>query len=229
MENERKLQIEVGSYISGLLRTYFGKGPKSVYVAIKSPYIIMHFRDFVTPMDKFLLQQNETKRILETREMLMENMKKEVVDELWEIGELNVTAIYSDWNLENKTGIIIGKLDGNEKDQSLTWPKDLDEEAFRNQLIEASILSEKSPEDQEIYWLDHRTILVQRSNILLPIEKELINNGHAEELKRAKWELEQKILSGLEFEDILKRPVSEAFLDWDFAEDVGYIVFIVKS
>ncbi|MDN7242678.1 Na-translocating system protein MpsC family protein [Planococcus sp. N028] len=223
-----KLQKEVGSYISSLMRTYFGKGPTSVHVTINRPFITIHFRGFITPMEKFLLKQNEERRVLETRDMLMDNMKAEVVQELKEIGKLELKEIYSDWNLDKKTGVVIGVIDEEVDRQTFEWPDDLSEKNFQEQLIKANILSEKAPDEQETYWLDNRTILVRRAKFLLPIEKELIKNGHIEELKRAKWQLEQKVLSEMEFEPFLKRTIAETFLDWDFEEDLGYIVFILK-
>lgn len=228
MIQEKKLQKEVGSYISALLRTYFGKGPTSVHVTINRPFITIHFRGFITPMEKYLLQQNEGQRILETRDMLMDNMRAEVVQQLKEIGKIELKELYSDWNLEKKTGVIIGVIDGEVDKRTLKWPDALDEKDFQKQLIKASILSEKAPEELETYWLDHRTILVRRSHFLLPIEKELIKNGHVEELKRAKWQLEQKVLSETKFEPILEKAIVETFIDWDFENDLGYIVFILR-
>ncbi|PSL41405.1 uncharacterized protein YbcI [Planomicrobium soli] len=228
MKLEKKPHKEVGSYISALMRTYFGKGPTSVHVTLSPPFITIHFRGFITPMEKFLLQQNEERRVLETRDMLMDNMKEEVVQELKNISKLELNEIYSDWNLEQKTGIVIGVFDGDVDKSTLEWPDEVSEEKFQDKLIKANILSEKAPEELETYWLDNRTILVRRSNFLLPIEKELIKRGHVEELKRAKWQLEQKVLGNIEFEPILKRLISETFLDWDFERDLGYIVFILK-
>ncbi|TWT25142.1 DUF2294 domain-containing protein [Planomicrobium sp. CPCC 101110] len=228
MKLEKKPQKEVGSYISALMRTYFGKGPTSVHVTISRPFITIHFRGFITPMEKFLLQQNEERRVLETRDMLMDNMKEEVIQELKSIGELELNEVYSDWNLQKKTGIVIGVIDEEVDKSKFKWPDGFNEKKFQEQLIKASILSEKAPEEQETYWLDNRTILVRRSNFLLPIEKELIRHGHTEELKQAKWQLEQKVLGEIEFEPVLNRLISETFLDWDFDDDLGYIVFILK-
>jgi uncharacterized protein YbcI len=228
MKQDMKLQREVGSYISALIRTYFGKGPTSVHVTISRPFITIHFRGFITPMEKFLLQQNEVRRVLETRDMLMENMREEVVQELRKIGKIELKEIYSDWNLEKKTGVVIGVIDEKVDKTTLEWPDKLSKKQFQEKLIQATILSEKPPEELETYWLDNRTILVRREKFLLPIEKELIKNGHVEELKRAKWQMEQKVLSELDFEPILNRPIAETFLDWDFKNDLGYIVFILK-
>jgi uncharacterized protein YbcI len=228
MKQEKKLQQEVGSYISALLRTYFGKGPTSVHVTISRPFITIHFRGFITPMEKFLLQQNEEQRILETRHVVMDNMKAEVIEELKKIGELELKELYSDWNLKKKTGVVIGVIDEPIDKSTLAWPDVVSEKNFQEELIKASIISEKPPEEQETYWLDNRTILVRRSGILLPIEKELIKNGHADYLKRAKWQMEQKILSEIEFEPILNKMIAETFLDWDFEKDLGYIVFVLK-
>src|SRR5690606_34465422 len=49
MPNEKTIHTEVGSYISTLLRDHFGKGPTSVFVTVKPPFITIHLRGFLAP------------------------------------------------------------------------------------------------------------------------------------------------------------------------------------
>lgn len=192
MKNGKSLESEISGYISTLLRQKFGKGPTSVYVTLARPFLTIHFRGFIAPMEKILLQKQEEKRILETRDLLMNDLASEIKLQLYKLTELDIESLYADWNLENETGIIFAKLSDEEGLPAGEWPKDVNEEEFYKGIEKASELSEKLPEKTTIHWLSDRTILVVRENILVPIEKELIRNGFTEELKLAKRPLEKK-------------------------------------
>lgn len=56
---KNSVQAEIASYIGKLLRDNFGKGPSSVYVSLKKPFITIHLRDFLAPMERVLLSQGE--------------------------------------------------------------------------------------------------------------------------------------------------------------------------
>lgn len=229
MRNEKTVQTEIGAYASALLRDYFGKGPTSVYVSISPPFVTIHFRGFMTPVEKVLLKQNETRRIIETRDLLMNDIRGAVKKELWKIGRLKVNEIYADWNLEKQTGLIIGVMDESTTPNATSWPDDSNEKKFREELIKASIITEKQPKSSTSYWLNDRTVLVERFDILIPIEKELINDGFIEELKLSKRHLEHRVLRELPLEETLNRLIDEIFLCWDFSRNVGYVIFILEA
>lgn len=228
MPQDKPLQAEISSYISSLLRANFGKGPTSVFVSIKRPYITIHFRGFLAPMEAILLKQNEFQRVLQTRDLLMNNLRSEIILELWKIASLEVKEIYADWNLENKDGMIVAVLDGEPTEETYEWPEEIDQKAFENVIEAASLKAEKVPGRTETFWLNDRTILVKRSAILVRIEKELIDKGFAEELKLAKRPLEHKVISEVPIEEVLKRNVTGMFVDWNFDEDISYSVFILS-
>ncbi|TWT00155.1 Na-translocating system protein MpsC family protein [Planomicrobium sp. CPCC 101079] len=228
MSTEKTIQTEIGSYISTVLRQHFGKGPTSVYVTLNRPFITVHFRGFLLPMEANLLKQNETKRVLETRDLMMEDLKPAIIQGLKRVAALEVKELYADWNLEKKTGMIIAVLDEELDENVLKWPDGLDEKAFREQLEQASNKAEKIPGRTETYWLSDRTVLVRRSEILIRIEKALIRNGFTEELKIAKRPLEHEVLQEVQLEAALNRRISETFLDWNFDTDVSYIVFLLE-
>ncbi|RLQ84929.1 hypothetical protein [Planomicrobium sp. Y74] len=79
-----------------------------------------------------------------------------------------------------------------------------------------------------IYWLSDRTILIRRSGIMVRIEQKLIKNGFVEELRLAKGPLELQVLEEVNLEDALKRTISEIFLEWNFENDVSYIVLLLE-
>jgi uncharacterized protein YbcI len=228
MTKDKSIQTEVGGYVSNLLRTHFGKGPTSVYVSFNRPFLTVYFRGFIVPMEKILIKQNEAHRVLETRDLLFNEMKEEVRQELWASSQLDVKEFYADWHLENETGMIIAILNENMTEEIGEWPAGLDKTAFIDELIKASEQAEKKPESTEAYWLNDRTLLVRRTQILVAIEKELIRNGFGETLKLAKRPLEHKVLNKVPIEKALNRKVVETFVDWNFEADEAYLVFILE-
>ncbi|SDN98627.1 Na-translocating system protein MpsC family protein [Alkalicoccus daliensis] len=230
MTKDRPLEAEVGGYITSMLRTNFGKGPTSVYVTLKPPFFTVHLRGFLAPMEKILLKQNETERVLETRDMLMQEMQQEIKHQLWDQAKLDVREIYADWQLENETGVIFGVLkQGQQEEKEWPWPEDVNREELTEKLKKASKNAEKTPVVTEVFWLNDRTILVKRSGILVRIEKELIKRGVIEDLKLAKRPLERRVLIEVGLEETLKRHVDDYFVDWDFENDLGYTVITLQT
>ncbi len=124
--------------------------------------------------------------------------------------------------------MIIAILD-EESSETFEWPEYVDESAFVEKINIASCKGEKIPEKTEAFWLNDRTILVKRSGILVRIEKELIRNGFIEELKMTKRPLERQVMQEVQLETVLKRNISEIFIDWNFEEDISYIAFTLDS
>ncbi|MGB6408189.1 MAG: Na-translocating system protein MpsC family protein [Planococcus donghaensis] len=228
MAKDKTVQTEISGYISTLLRTHFGKGPTSVYVTITRSFIAIHLRGFMTPMEKLLLKQEESKRILETRDILINSLKGDIIKGLKRMNDLEVKELYADWNLEKETGLILGVLEEEPDKDAFKGPSDVDEEAFRDKIQQASNNAEKVPGCTEIYWLSDRMILVRRSGILIRIEKALIRNGFTEELKIAKRPVEHEVLQEVRLEEVLKRSISETFLNWNFDADLSYVVFLLE-
>ncbi|UTR10437.1 DUF2294 domain-containing protein [Evansella sp. LMS18] len=230
MPSETNIHSETARFISSMLRSNFGKGPASVYVTVKPPFFTAHIRGFIAPMEKILLRQKEYQRVLETRDLLMQDLKQEIILELWKTSALDVKQLYADWDLEKETGTIFGILqDGAGKEEDSFWPEELNKQEFIEGINRASILVQKKPGSTEAYWLNDRTILVRRKEILVPIEKELIRNGVIEDLKLSKRPLERRALKEVQLETILKRNISEYFVDWNFDKDEGFIVLILKK
>ncbi|WP_033541154.1 Na-translocating system protein MpsC family protein [Planococcus sp. CAU13] len=228
MAKEKSLESEVGGYISTVLRTHFGKGPTSVYVTFRHPFITIYFRGFLAPMEKLQVKQGESTRVLATRDLMMLDLNPEISQGLREVAGLEIKELYADWHLLEETGMIIGVVEEEATDIPENWPDDSNPEAVRGEIIEASNKAEKVPGRTDIYWLSDRTILIRRSGILVRIEKELIKNGLAEELKLSKRPLEHEVLGEVQLEDALKRTISEIFVDWDFEHDVSFIVVVLE-
>ena len=229
MAIEKTIQAQVGGYVSTLMRDHFGKGPTSVYVTIEPPFITVHLRGFLAPTEQILLKQLETRRVMETRDLLMNDLKAEIKLELWKIAEFDVQELYADWDLDKKTGLIIAVLDEKTTDQNLPWPENIDEKAVYQEINEASRKAQKTPESTEIVWLNDRTVLIKRLGIFVEIEKELIKGGFIEELKLVKRPLEQRLLSQANLNALFKKDILEVFVDWNFEGDRGYMVLLLEA
>ncbi|MDN3427613.1 Na-translocating system protein MpsC family protein [Microbacterium sp. APC 3898] len=229
MPNEKTIHTEVGSYISTLLRDHFGKGPTSVFVTVKPPFITIHLRGFLAPTEKILMKQQEHRRVLETRDLLMNQLVSDIKLELWKIGKIDIEDVYADWNLDDQTGMILAIMPDKTPAADFEWDSDIQVENIREEVMEASRKAQKTPESTELYWLNKRTLLIERSGIFVEIEKELIKGGFIEELKLVKRPLERRLILQTQIEAILGQPIMEVFLDWNFITDKGYIVLLLET
>ncbi|TWT09216.1 DUF2294 domain-containing protein [Planomicrobium sp. CPCC 101079] len=229
MPKERTIQTELGGYISTVLRKHFGKGPTSVYVTVQRPYLAIHFRGFISPIEKILLKQNEWKRVLKTRDLLVNELKPQILAEIQKVTELEFKELYADWNLPLETGMFLAISDEKPASKNLEWPKDLNKKLFHQKIEQINETAEKKPGYIESYWLSNRTLVMKRSEILVGIEKALIDEGYTEVLKLAKRPLERSLLEQAGLENVLRRDIIETFMDWNFDQDVGFVLFLLES
>lgn len=229
MSQEKTIQKEVSGFISSLVREHFGKGPTSVYVSVAQPFMTIHLRGCITPTEKILLKQNEKNHVFKIRDLIMDDLIGSIKLGIWKSVELDVNEVYADWNFENETGMIITILNEKEPRKALIWPDNIDKEQFRQEVIRVSIDGQKKPNSTEVFWLNDRTILIERTGIFVQIEKELIKNGFIEELKLAKRPLEYRLVRQSNLGSILQREIVETFVDWNFEEDKGYMVLMLNA
>lgn len=145
MQNAKTMQSEIGGYISTVIREHFGKGPTSVFVIVKSPFVIVHLRGFLSPTEKILLKKNEFKRVMEIRHLLIEELKPDICDAFSRASGEKVESIYSDWHLENQTGTLIGVMENRDAADGFDWQSDATQEALHDSVVAASRKAEKNP------------------------------------------------------------------------------------
>ncbi len=229
MTQEKAIHTEVGSYISTLLRNHFGKGPTSVYVTVKPPFIAIHLRGFLSPPEKILLEQQQHRKVLELRDLLMNHLNTNIKSDLRDIANLDIDDVYADWNLDAQTGLILAVLKDTSSAKDIEWDSTIASEPIRKAVEEASRKAQRIPDVTELYWLNNRMLLIERQGIFVEIEKELIRGGFTEELKLVKRPLERRLLLETEIQAILKQPILEVYLDWDFIRDKGYILILLEA
>lgn len=225
----KTIHKEIGGYISTLLRKQFGKGPTSIYVTINRPFILIHFRGFTTPMEKILLKQNEWKRVLETRNILLAELKPTIFQELMAIAGWEIQEFYVDWNLQLETGTFLGVMDEQPQKDHFPWPEDVNPDTLQSKLKAVNAIIQRKPGNTETYWLSDRILLIKWTKILSCIEKALIQEGYSEVLKLIKRPLERSLFDQAGLEMVLHREIQETFLDWNFESDVGYAVFVLEA
>ncbi|MGI2327997.1 DUF2294 domain-containing protein [Planococcus sp. YIM B11945] len=194
MPKEKTVQSDIGGYIANLMRENFGKGPSSVFVSITPNFISIYLRGCLTPAEKILLKQNQSQLVSKIRDLLMVEFVSEIKIGIWKLAELDVKEIYADWNFDKESGVLIATLDDKANISPVEWPEEVDQDAFIAEIIKKSIEVQKEPVPTDIHWLNDRSVLIERTGILVQIEKELIKIGFVEELKLAKRPLEYKFV-----------------------------------
>jgi uncharacterized protein YbcI len=224
-----KQSVEVSSYISKILRDYFGKGPESVHVSLGKTFIIVYIRNFLSPTEKVLLNQKQDESVQQTRDLVMHTLIPEIKAYIKIITGMEIREFYYDWGLHNKSAMFTGICTDT---SSIDFP--IQEEftgktELITEIINLSSESEKKPEEIYACQLNHRSILVIRNGILVRIEKQLIRQGMQEQLKLAKRTLEKGLLhNNNHFEGILDTKIIDIFVDWDFDLDKSVIVIVTN-
>ena len=228
MPQEKTVESIISGFTATILREHFGKGPSSVYVTIYKSFVCIQVRDFLAPMERILLDQNEKNRVLKTRDLLMVELMAEFKKNFWKEADLDVVELFADWNLDDHSGMILGVLE-EPKAHKLRWPEEVDEPALRKEVLRLSIAGQKEPDKTHFYWLSDRVLLIERIGIFTLLEKELIKNEFQEALKLAKRPLEYMLFAESEVPAIAKRPLIGTYVDWDFEEDKGYALLTFKK
>lgn len=218
-------QQAIASYIGKALQKHFGKGPTSVYVTFEPPFLTMSIRGFLMPFERILLSQKKEEQVEQTRELLMQEFFLAVRLQLEHETEHQISEFYFDWNLIQKTGMLWCILDTKTPyKHSFSWPEEIDQQLFEKKVNHFSTRGQKEPDEINTFWLNNRTVLIERIGVFVEIEKALIQKGFKEELKIAKRPLERQLVREEHFEEILFQKITDIFTDWDFTQDKGYMV-----
>lgn len=218
----------LASYTGKLLREHFGKGPESVLVSIGGPFISIYLRNFLTPPERVLIQQNHIKMVHQMREKLMQIVIPELTEYIDSILGIRPTETYYDWALWNQSGMITAicpnGFDSAELFESFPGKTELEEG-----LIRFSEETHKAPERLYSCELNNRMLLFIREGKPSAVENELIRLGQGELLRSVKRNLEKTCLEDDPlFEENLKRRVLDIFVDWNDALDKSVILLVTS-
>ncbi|MDM5336608.1 Na-translocating system protein MpsC family protein [Fictibacillus enclensis] len=217
------IEVQISSYIGKLLRDNFGKGPESAYVTIEHPFILIHIRNFISPMENALLKQGKESTVEETRETMLFSLVPEIQAYILALTETEYEKFYYDWNTANQSMMIAGVAKDNNLSQDDQNYKKKNE--VEKKINEISQLVQKWPEQTETWMINDRVLVSIRKGILVSIEKEMIQKGYAKPLKVTKRILEKKSFINDGIDTILGKKLTDVFCDWDFDSDTGLLVF----
>lgn len=211
---------QIAAFTGKLLRDRFGKGPESVHVSVGNYAIALHIRNFIGPVEKFLLNKEEEKAFRYTRELLMESLLPELKAYLEKEMDIRLEEVYYDWGLHNASGIIVGL----KADQTIEAEDYAGREALHNEVNRITGIVQKVPRKVYSWWMNPKTLIVVREGILILIEKELISTGFEEVLRTTKRKLEKRYFEEeTQLGGILGRTLADFYVDWDFDRDKSVI------
>ena len=221
------LEKEISGYIGRLLRENFGRGPSNVFCSISSPYVSVYVTNFLSPMEKTLMGNQQSVYVQKTRDLMMETLEKEITAFIEDHTEERVKEFYYDWNLDVKTGMFLFVLE-NEHPKNFEFYSNQD--GVHKEIDDLSMEIQKAPEHTFSKFLNERTLIIIRVGILISIEKEFIHLGFQETLKIAKRTLEKRVINDHKnnFEGFLNAQLVDYFVDWNFDKDKSYTLFIIK-
>ncbi|MFC0215580.1 Na-translocating system protein MpsC family protein [Paenibacillus chartarius] len=225
MEQTKIIESEIAKSIGRLLRDSFGKGPDAVFVSIGLPYVIAHLRNFLSPMEKVLIEQNQEPMLRLAREAVMRNLTPKIGAIFKEIAQLELTELLYEWDFDNKSAVLVASCSpaGHASPFYSAVPtKDLPPRKLKQ-------LSAMKSEDIASYHINTRTLLVIKRGILGAVEKQFIEQGQEEQLKHALQTLESKGLARIIalIEKTLDIKIHESFILWSLPQNMSLLVFIL--
>lgn len=226
MEQDKSVQSELANHVGRLLRESFGKGPHSIHVSIRRPFVVFYMRGLLSPTEKILLEQDQVYSVQNTRDLLMKTLIPEIKAYTSIIAGIQFQEFYYDWGLHNFSGAFVGVEAGEGSIGTIKQEGYRGKDEAHQEINNMSHLVQKTPEETYSCLLNDRTLLVVRNGILINIEKEFIRLGFEGHLKLAKRNLEKGHLhNNHRLEQILSARIDDVFVDWDLHQDRSIIVF----
>ncbi|RUT30630.1 DUF2294 family protein [Paenibacillus zeisoli] len=218
----KEKNTQIASFTGKLLRNRFGKGPESVNVSLGERGIAIHIRNFISPVEQFLLDKEEEQSLRYTRELLMKSLLPELSAYLKAELAIETQEMYYDWGLHNASGMIVGLFElYSEKSEPYQGQK-----SVHDSVIKVSGLVQKEPVNIDSWWLNSKTLIVIREGILIILEKELLDMGYENILKSTKRKMEKRFLDQeTDFTKVLNKTLSDIYVDWDFTRDRSVIAY----
>ncbi|MFD1032502.1 Na-translocating system protein MpsC family protein [Metaplanococcus flavidus] len=229
MTEKQTIQSLVTLFAEKFLEEHFGETPDKTTVTFRPPFLLIHLSGFLMPSEEIFVEKGNLDNVLKTRDIIIDSEKDQFLKGLQEHTGQNFRDLYADWNLTKRSGVFIAVMENVHPTDVFHWPQGVQEDTLREIIILNSIRTQKKPDQTNFYWLDEHILLVERIGILIDIEKQLLKNGLAEELRLAKRPMEQRIIELFNLESILNSTVQELFVDWNFQQDLSYMLLLLKK
>lgn len=217
-----ELTSQLSSFTGRLLRERFGKGPESIHASIGDQCIALHIRNFIGPVERFLLNKEEEQAFRYTRELLMKSLLPELAAYLKESMAVEVGELFYDWGIHNASGMIVALI----KNDDVPIDDYAGREEVHIQINEVSRKVQKEPVYTDSWWLGPRILIIKREGIMIPLEKELIGLGYENTLKTTKRKMEKRYLEDTTtIAQMLGKELADIYVDWDFDKDTSVIAY----
>ncbi|AIQ65611.1 hypothetical protein PSTEL_23380 [Paenibacillus stellifer] len=215
---------QLSNYTGRLLRERFGRGPESVYASIGKHCVAMHIRNFMGPVERFLLGKEEEQAFRYTRELLMKSLLPELSSYLKDELDFDAGEIFYDWGIHNASGMIVALAEGCEASAD-SYAR---QEEVHAEINEVSSKVHKLPNLTSSWWINPRMLIIRREGILIPLEKELLELGYENTLRTTKRKMEKRYLEMTTVASLLGKELSDIYVDWDFNKDTSVIAYTFK-
>lgn len=223
--NDQQLVSLATSYTTKLLRSRFGKGPESISVYVTGKCVIFHLKNCISPVEKFLLNQEEEQAFRYTRELIMKSMLPELKNFLNEDLNLTVDELYYDWGIHNASGIIVG-LDTAHFEEPIDYNG---KQEAHDQILDVISIVQKRSSYIDSWWVNSKILVIFRKGITILLEKELFKLGYEQQLRVAKRKLEKGLLKkNTNLGQLFDKKLADIYIDWDFDLDHSTFVYTFK-
>ncbi|MFZ4450873.1 Na-translocating system protein MpsC family protein [Salibacterium aidingense] len=229
MLKEKPIEKHITGILVKRFKDHFGKGPTSVDINLDPPYFTMHLRDLLTPTEEVLLNNEKITLLLELRNCLLESIIPKLNNDLWRYAGIELEEVCYDWNLGNQSGMIWGKIKGEEIHSVFTWPPHLSYKVFENKLHEVIRFTQKTPAYITTCWSGNQIIIARLQGVLSETGKEFLIKGHENKLKDATQKMAGNSIHYKTLEFHLNRSIEETFVKWDIQNDQGDLVFLLNQ
>ncbi|WP_158638639.1 Na-translocating system protein MpsC family protein [Metabacillus litoralis] len=209
----------LSSTLSKLLKRRFGKGPEACSLTFHSNKIIVHIRNFITPAEDVLVNNDQLRLAHLFRTSVMETVFREFADEATNVLGVTFDSYFDDWNYEENSGMLLL-----ENMSSLSWEETQLNPILKDKIFDTMIQIcaeiHKAPSKLEIVSINPNMYMIESQGILLQVEKILFSKGHLNIIQDRSFEIKDCYL---EHKDRLQRvfetKINQMYLMWDYEKD----------
>ncbi|MCH1624258.1 Na-translocating system protein MpsC family protein [Ferdinandcohnia quinoae] len=217
----------LSSYISKQIKKKFGKGPEACYTSISDQYVVINIKKFMTQIESELIRKDEHLIAQTIRSTIMKDLLSPLIDTLQEMFGKLIATIYQDWNFHNNTGILIGIFQ--EKQQFKNDGDHIEFQILKDEFMKQSETSIFRPENISVDKINIDTVVIKCSDLLMPIEKMMIDKGYVHILQEREQIIRNRFRSNKSrFERILSKDLEDIYLIWDYENNNSYTIFSGK-
>ncbi len=224
--NAKSIITQATSYTTKLLRNRFGKGPESVSIHLCTNCVVFHLKNFISPVEKFLISQEEEEAFRYTRDLIMKSVLPELRSFLQYQLNMNVLDWYYDWGLHHASGVIVALLGP----EITPTPDYKHKQIIHQQIIQTTSALQRTPEYIDSWWVNTRMLFIFRRGTTNLLEKEFITLGYEHMLRVTKDRLEKRLLQKrTDIESMVGRQIADLYVDWNFEQDHSMIIYLFED